>query len=94
MLIYGLEKKNADVIESAVPLMYKFGISKDYLNALNALALEPWHHKHEDIVFALGKLKDPSSTDVLYKTSTAHHAYLDVQDRYSPDRALLRGLAG
>jgi hypothetical protein len=41
------------------------------------LALEPWHFQHEDIVFDLGLLKDPSSVDVLKKTALAKHPYLE-----------------
>lgn len=83
MLKQGLDNRQGDVIEEAIPLMYHFGITKDYLGILNVLALEPWHRKHEDIVFALGKLKDPSSVDVLARTAEAKHPYLEDDEAFA-----------
>lgn len=54
LLERSLAEKNPDFVESAIPLAYRYGLSKDYLDALNALALEPWHFRHEDVAFALG----------------------------------------
>lgn len=73
----GLAEKDPDPIESAIPLMYRYGVSNRYLEQLNILALEPWHFRHEDIVFSLGKLKDPSSIPILEQTALAKHAYLE-----------------
>jgi len=83
MLEKGLLEKDRHSIESAIPLMYHFGISREYLGHLNALALEPWHGRHEDVVFALGKLKDPSSTDVLSATAIAEYPYLEDDEAFA-----------
>lgn len=83
MLERGLAEKNPDLIESAIPLAYRYGISKDFLHSLNALAREPWHFRHEDIVFALGKIKDPSSVEVLSDTAVAAHPYLENDEFFA-----------
>jgi HEAT repeat protein len=38
---------------------------------------------HEDIVFALGKLKDPSSTRILGETAVAKHSYLEHDEAFA-----------
>jgi hypothetical protein len=83
LLHRGLAERNPDYVEMAVPLAYRYGISKDFLEVFNILALEPWHFRHEDIVFALGKLKDPSSVDVLAKTVHAKHPYLENDEFFA-----------
>jgi HEAT repeat protein len=83
MLNYGLKEKASDAVEDAIPLMYRFGISKEYLEVLNSLAEEPWHHRHEDVVFALGKIKDPSSVDILARTAVAKHPYLEDDEAFA-----------
>lgn len=77
LLERGLVEKDSDAVEAAMPLMYRFGISRDYLDVLNSLAEEPWHRKHEDVVFALGKIKDTSSVDILSRTAITNHPYLE-----------------
>jgi HEAT repeat protein len=53
------------------------------LKVYNALALEPWHFRHEDIVFALGLIKDPSSVPVLPQTALAKHPYLENDEFFA-----------
>ncbi len=77
LLKRGLRGKDPDPVHCATPLAYRYGISREYLDLFNSLALEPWHFRHEDIVFALGKLKDPTSVEVLAKTALARHPYLE-----------------
>lgn len=83
LLERGLDEKDVDSIEQAIPLAYRYGLSKDFLSALNALAVEPWHYRHEDIVFALGKLKDPSSVPILARTAEARHPYLEEDEFFA-----------
>ncbi len=83
LLECGLAEKNADLIESAIPLAYRYGLSNEYLGAFNILALVPWHFRHEDVVFALGLLKDPTSIEVLAKTALAKHPYLENDEFFA-----------
>lgn len=83
MLWDALNQKDADGVSFGVLLMYHFGITKDFLEVLKILAEEPWHQTHEDIVFALGKLKDPSSIEILSRTAVAVHPYLDIDEAFA-----------
>lgn len=79
----GIQEKNPELIGSASILMYTYGIDGIYLEHLNALANETWHRNHEDIVFALGKIKDPSSVEPLSKSALVQHPYLENDDAYA-----------
>jgi hypothetical protein len=80
MLTEALQQQNADTVELGVMLVYHFGVTKVYLQILNDLAQEPWHSCHEDIVFALGKLKDPSSIEILTQTAQAKYPYTEADE--------------
>lgn len=75
--------QDPDAVENGVFIMYRFGYDARFANILNALATEPWHKKHEDIVFALGKIKDPSSVPVLARTAVAAHPYLEDDEAFA-----------
>ncbi len=84
ILTRALAEKDADAVESGMFLMARFGYAgQDFLNVLNTLALEPWHQRHEDIVFQLGKIKDPSSVPVLAQTAIANHKYLENDEAFA-----------
>jgi hypothetical protein len=75
--------RDPEGVENGVFLMYRFGYDPSFVGILNALATEPWHKKHEDIVFALGKLKDPSSVPALAGSATATHPYLEDDEAFA-----------
>lgn len=83
ILARALAEKDADAVESGLFLMFRFGYDLSFLDLLNTLALEPWHQEHEDIVFELGKIKDPSSVPVLAQTAVAKHKYLENDDAFA-----------
>jgi len=83
LLQRALLEKDADAVEFGSMLMYRLGITPDYLSILNALAEEPWHRTHEDIVFALGKIQDPASVDTLSRTAVAKYPYLDYDEAFA-----------
>jgi HEAT repeat protein len=78
-----LEEKDPDAVDAGISLMYHFGYDTSFLDALNALAVEPWHKRHEDIVFALGKLKAPSSIPALAQSAQARYAYLEDDEAFA-----------
>ncbi|HKP96265.1 MAG TPA: hypothetical protein VJ385_10945 [Fibrobacteria bacterium] len=92
MLQRGLAEKDADAVDLGLMLMHRYGVSKDYLEVLHALALEPWHTSHENVVSGLAKIKDPSSVDVLARTAVAHHAYKEWDKAFALGTKSIYGL--
>ena len=43
---------------------------------LTEVLLEDWHCEHEDIVFELGLIGEPSSIDAIFKAATINFPYL------------------
>jgi len=78
MLRFAASEKDADAVECGTILGYRFGMTEDYVDALNALALEDWHRDHEDVVFALGKVKSPTSVEPLFLAAQKSHGYLEA----------------
>lgn len=84
ILTRALAEKDPDAADSGMFLLFRFGYGgQDFLSIFNALALEPWHREHEDIVFELGMIKDPSSVPVLAQTAVAKHKYLENDDAFA-----------
>lgn len=83
ILARALAENDPDAVESGLFLMFRFGRDPSSLDLLNALALESWHKRHEDIVFELGKIKDPSSVPVLAQTAVANHKYLENDEAFA-----------
>ncbi len=71
-------------VEMALIVCAAFGFTIDHLDLLAQLATADWHHKHEDVVSALGQLRSPVAVDALYHAAWWIPDYLD----YDESRAL------
>jgi hypothetical protein len=71
-------------VEMALIVCATFGFTMDHLDLLVRLASADWHHKHEDVVSALGQLRAPAAVDALYHAAWWVPDYLD----YDESRAL------
>lgn len=78
VLRFALSEKDPDAVECGTILGYHFGMTTDYVDVLGALALVDWHRDHEDVVFALGKLKSPRSVEPLFLAAQKSHGYLQA----------------
>jgi hypothetical protein len=65
MLRRALEEQDRVAVEFGLYLGHRFGITPDYLDALEKLAGTAWHERHEDVVAGLAKLASPSSVIAL-----------------------------
>lgn len=92
VLSSALQDRSADTVESGVILGSRFGMGPEYIQILERLATEDWHQKHEDIVFALGKLRSPTSVEPLFRASEKRHEYLEYNDQYSLRSKIIHAL--
>ena len=53
---------------------------EDHLDLLVQLASADWHHKHEDVVSALGQLRSPAAVEALYHAAWWVPDYLDFDE--------------
>lgn len=67
-------------VEMALIVCAAFGFTMDHLDLLVQLASADWHHKHEDVVSALGQLRAPTAVDALYHAAWWVPDYLDFDE--------------
>lgn len=67
-------------VEMALIVCATFGFTMDHLDLLVQLASADWHHKHEDVVSALGRLRAPEAVDALYHAAWWIPDYLDFDE--------------
>jgi hypothetical protein len=77
------ESRNADDVEYALLLGFRFGFPDDVVPILNRLLVEDWHRQHENIAQALTRFRDPSSVDSLYRAALSRHEYLAYDDAFA-----------
>jgi hypothetical protein len=70
MLCLGCLAQDALAVEYGLIVAQKNGISQRYLTTLLALADQPWHASHDDLITALDELAAPESVEVLYLLAT------------------------
>jgi len=80
VLQFALSARDLDAVEAGIILACHFGMGNDYVGVLEQLAGEDWHHKHEDIIFGLGKLASPTSIDAIHRAAQSHLPYLEDYD--------------
>lgn len=85
-LVKAIEAQDATDVELSLILCSRFGYDATLLPLLLELAPATWHHKHEDVVTMLGKLKTAETIDALYQATQWVPDYLDYDD----SRALAR----
>jgi hypothetical protein len=73
-------QKNADEVEFGLGVGFHFGMTLDHLYILCRLSDADWHISHEDIVTALGELRDVRAVEPLYRASLKLHPYLAFDD--------------
>lgn len=89
-----LTERDADAVELALTLGFRFGFSIGHLETLLALADAPWHVRHEDVVSALGDLREPRSIEALYRAAQVRWPYLDFDDAHALGVKAVYALAG
>jgi hypothetical protein len=67
-------------VEMALSVCATFGFTMDHLDLLVQLASADWHHKHEDVVSALGQLRSPAAVEALYHAAWWVPEYLDFDE--------------
>jgi hypothetical protein len=67
-------------VEMALIVCATFGFTMDHLDLLVQLASADWHHKHEDVVSALGQLRSPAAVEALYHAAWWVPEYLDFDE--------------
>jgi hypothetical protein len=75
-----VERQDGLDVEMALVLGAKFGFTVDHLDLLVQLASTGWHHKHEDVVSALGQLRSPAAVPALYHAAWWVPDYLDFDE--------------
>jgi hypothetical protein len=67
-------------VEYALIVLFSTGVLSANLDVLIRLADSEWHHSHEDVVSALGELRDKGAVDVLYRAALTRHEYLSFDE--------------
>lgn len=83
LLEAGRAARDDERVETGLLLGFRFGIEARWHDVLVALAEAPWHERHEDVVSALDRLRDPRDVDVLFRVASARHAYLEWDDAHA-----------
>ena len=83
LLIEARDKKDPDLLEDGITLIFIFKEVYYPIKELNELLLESWHYKHEDIASLLQDAKSPTSIDALNKAVMTKFDYLDFDDAYA-----------
>jgi hypothetical protein len=52
-----------------------------------------WHTRHEDVVHALQRLREPTAVEALYREATAVHGYLEYDEEFGLARKCTWALA-
>ena len=92
-LVAAAQSDDPDTVEYALIQALQAGITVEYTPILIELLSMPWHRKHEDIVSALQRLKDPRAVDSLYRATLVSHAYLDYDEFFGLARKCTWALA-
>lgn len=78
-----LREHDSDAVEYGLVLLFIFGFSEDFEPTLRELVANAWHHKHEDVVTGLDRLRMPVSVGALYDAARVRHSYLDYDEAYA-----------
>jgi hypothetical protein len=84
LLRTAIENRDPDGVAYAVAAGFSLGYDERHLDPLLILARADWHFRHEDVINALDKLRDPRALDVLFEATQEIPAYLE----WDEDRAL------
>ncbi len=84
LLEEGLHGRSTEDVDCAILVGFTFGFDATHIDALCSLAVEEWHHSHENIVMALDKINDGRAIDTLFHLTQVIPNYLE----YDESRAL------
>jgi hypothetical protein len=73
-------QKSEDDVDYGLGVGFHFGFTTDFLDLLIRLSDADWHHSHEDVVTALGELRDTRTVEALYRAALIIHPYLEYDD--------------
>jgi hypothetical protein len=80
LLSDAVDRQDGLDVEMALIVCATFGFTMDHLDLLVQLASADWHHKHEDVVSALGQLRAPAAVDALCHDAWWIPDYLDFDE--------------
>jgi hypothetical protein len=92
LLQRALQERDSDAVEYGLLLMFRFGVTTNYIELLTQLAEEKWHISHENIISALDRLIkkerpvrliSPAAIDLFYRTALSKHDYLDFDEAFA-----------
>jgi HEAT repeat protein len=92
-LNHAVASRDPDEISDAVTSAHQVGVQPVFVPALLSLLDLPNHSSHEDIVNAFQDLRDPTTTEALFRTANAHYQYLDYDEGFSLARKCTWALA-
>jgi hypothetical protein len=89
-----LGSESADEIDRAVLSAFQLDeLPPEFAPTFVRLLAVGSHHKHEDLVGALQKFRDPDAVDALFSAATARHEYLDYDEFFGLARKCTWALA-
>lgn len=80
LLLDAIDRRDADDVELALIVLSTFGVTMDGLGSLAQLSSADWHHSHEEVVTALGRLRTPAAVDALFQATQWIPGYLDFDE--------------
>ena len=93
-LFEGMERKDADTIDSAMLLGFLYNAFPDNVNDVWCeLIIANWHYMHEDIAMLLKDIKSPDTVDCSYKATELQFNYLDYDDTYQFARKCIKAIS-
>lgn len=75
--------EDAGELECVMLLGFHFGFPVDCGSILCEILGLSWHQQHENIVFALQKIKFAGAAEALYIAAISHFAYLEYDETYA-----------
>lgn len=75
--------KDPGEVELAVLLGFLVGFTMVHFEVLSALLVADWHYRHEDIVSALDRFRDPKTIEALFVAAQQKHDYLEFDEAHA-----------
>lgn len=92
-LYAAIDAMDADQVERVLNECFRSGFTCEYVPALVQLLGTAWHFRHEDVVSALQRLKDPRAVDGLYQEALVSYEYLNYDEFFGFARKCTWALA-
>jgi hypothetical protein len=88
--------QNSEDLDYASTLLFfdpEFETTEKYVDILDSILIQDWHHNHEDIALMLQRLRSPKSIDTLYIRALSKPVYMAYDETYSLARKCIHALA-